>query len=48
MIELERMLHLAIRRVLEPAFLWVLDHPFVSVLCVVGLTVWAVRGYRML
>jgi hypothetical protein len=40
--------HLAMRHVFEPAFDWVLAHPIVSVLVVVGLIYWSVRGYRML
>jgi hypothetical protein len=46
--QLANLLEFATRRVFEPAFDWVLDHPIISVLVVLGLIFWAVRGYRML
>ena len=36
------------RYVFEPGLDWVLEHPIVSVLVVIGLIYWSVRGYRML
>jgi hypothetical protein len=46
--QIARLLNLAIRHVFEPAFDWVLAHPIISVLVVIGLIYWSVRGYRML
>ena len=39
---------LTLRYVLEPGLNWVLEHPIISVVVVVSLVYWAVRGYRML
>jgi hypothetical protein len=43
-----KLLTLATRHVFEPAFDWVLDHPIISLVVVIALIYWAVRGYRML
>ena len=34
--------------VLEPSLAWAIAHPIVSVVVVVVLVYWAMRGYRML
>jgi hypothetical protein len=39
---------LTMRYALEPGVNWVIDHPILSVLVVVALVYWSVRGYRML
>jgi hypothetical protein len=39
---------LSLRYVLEPGLNWVLEHPIISVVVVVTLVYWAVRGYRIL
>jgi hypothetical protein len=39
---------LTLRYVFEPGLNWVLEHPFISVVVVVTLVYWAVRGYRIL
>ncbi len=39
---------LGLSYVLEPGLNWVLDHPIISLLVVIGLVYWAARGYRML
>jgi hypothetical protein len=46
--QLSKLLDYATRHVFEPAFDWVLEHPIISVLVVVGLIYWSVRGYRMM
>jgi hypothetical protein len=46
--KLDKLLDLALRYALEPGLNWVLDHPIISVVVVVALVAWAVRGYRML
>jgi hypothetical protein len=45
---LSRLLDLLLRYVLEPGVNWVIDHPIISVLAVVALVFWSMRGYRML
>jgi hypothetical protein len=37
-----------VRYVFEPGLEWVIDHPIISVLVVVALVYWSVRGYRIL
>jgi len=39
---------LTLRYVLEPGVNWVIDHPILSVVVVVALVYWSVRGYRMI
>ena len=39
---------LMLRYVFEPGLNWVLEHPFISVVVVVVLVYWSVRGYRIL
>jgi hypothetical protein len=39
---------LTLRYVFEPGLNWVLEHPFISVVVVVVLVYWSVRGYRIL
>ncbi len=39
---------LTMRYVLEPGVNWVIDHPILSVVVVVALVYWSVRGYRMI
>lgn len=39
---------LSLRYVLEPSLNWVLEHPIISVVVVVVLVYWSVRGYRIL
>ena len=46
--KLNRVFDLALRYALEPGLNWVLDHPIISVITVVLLVYWSVRGYRML
>ena len=36
------------RYVLEPGLNWVWEHPIISVVDVVALVYWSVRGYRIL
>jgi hypothetical protein len=45
---LSRLLDLLLRYVLEPGVNWVIDHPIISVLAVVAMVFWSMRGYRML
>ena len=45
---LERLFDLSMRYVFEPGLNWVIDHPIVAVVAVVGLVYWSVRGYRMI
>jgi hypothetical protein len=45
---LNKLFDLALDYAFEPGLNWVLDHPIVSVVVVVALVAWAVRGYRML
>jgi len=45
---LERLVDLSLRYVFEPGLNWVIDHPLVAVVIVVGLVYWSVRGYRMI
>ena len=45
---LERLFDLSLRYVFEPGLHWVIDHPAIAVIAVVGLVYWSVRGYRML
>jgi hypothetical protein len=44
----ERIFDLSVRYVFEPGLEWVIDHPIISVLVVVALVYWSVRGYRIL
>lgn len=46
--EVAELLGWARRYVFEPGFDWVLEHPIISVVVVIGLVYWSVRGYRML
>ena len=39
---------LTLRYALEPGVNWVIDHPILSLIAVVALVYWSVRGYRML
>jgi hypothetical protein len=39
---------LTMRYVLEPGVNWVIAHPILSLIVVVALVFWSVRGYRML
>jgi len=39
---------LTMRYVLEPGVNWVIAHPILSLVVVVALVFWSVRGYRML
>ena len=45
---LEKGFDLSLRYVFEPGLNWVIDHPAIAVVAVVGLVYWSVRGYRML
>ena len=45
---IEKVFDLALRYVFDPGLNWVLDHPIISVVVVVGLVYWAVRGYKMM
>ena len=45
---LGKLFDLSLRYALEPGLNWVLEHPIVSVVVVVVLVYWSVRGYRML
>jgi len=45
---IEKYFDLTMRYALEPGVNWVIDHPILSVLVVVALVYWSVRGYRML
>ena len=45
---LSRLLDLTLSYVLEPGVNWVIDHPIISVLTVVAIMFWSMRGYRML
>ncbi|MGH8545219.1 MAG: hypothetical protein ACREX3_16665 [Gammaproteobacteria bacterium] len=46
--QLERVFDLSVRYVFEPGLEWVINHPIISVVVVIGLVYWSVRGYRML
>jgi hypothetical protein len=46
--QISRLFDLLLQHALEPGLNWVLDHPIVSVVVVVVLVYWSVRGYRML
>ncbi len=46
--EISRLIDLGLRYVFEPGLNWVLGHPIISLLVVVGLVYWSARGYRML
>jgi hypothetical protein len=46
--EISRLVDLGLRYVFEPGLNWVLDHPVITLLVVVGLVYWSARGYRML
>jgi len=45
---IEKFFDLVMRHVFDPGLSWVLEHPIISVVVVVALVFWAVRGYRML
>jgi len=45
---LEKIFGYALRYVFEPSLNWVIDHPIISVLFVITLVYWSVRGYRIL
>lgn len=45
---IEKFFDLSLRYVFEPGLNWVIDHPTIAVVAVVGLVYWAVRGYRMI
>lgn len=45
---LNKFFDLSLRYVLEPGLNWVLEHPIISVVVVVALVYWSVRGYRIL
>jgi len=45
---IEKFFDLSLRYVFEPGLDWVIDHPAITVVAVVGLVYWAVRGYRMI
>jgi hypothetical protein len=45
---IENFFDVAMRYVFEPGLNWVLQHPIVSVVVVVALVYWSVRGYRMM
>ena len=45
---LSKFFDLSLRYALEPGLNWVLEHPIISVVVVVGLVYWSVRGYRLL
>ncbi len=45
---IDKYFDLTMRYALEPGVNWVIDHPILSVLVVVALVYWSVRGYRML
>ena len=46
--KVNRLFDLSVRYVFEPGLNWVLDHPIISVVAVVLLVYWSVRGYRIL
>jgi hypothetical protein len=46
--QIGKLLDFGLRYVFEPGLNWVLDHPIISLLIVVGLVYWAARGYKML
>jgi hypothetical protein len=46
--KISKLIDLGLRYVFEPGLNWVLDHPIISLLVVVGLVYWSARGYRML
>lgn len=46
--DISRLVDLGLRYVFEPSLDWVLSHPVISLLVVVGLVYWSMRGYRML
>ena len=46
--QVSRLFNLGLRYAFEPGLNWVLDHPIVSLVAVVVLVYWSVRGYRML
>jgi hypothetical protein len=43
-----RYFDLAMRYVLEPGVDWVIAHPIITLIVVVALVYWSVRGYRMI
>jgi hypothetical protein len=45
---LDKFFDLSVRYVFEPGLEWVIDHPIISVLVVIGLVYWSVRAYRIL
>ena len=46
--EISKLIDLGLSYVFEPGLNWVLEHPIISLLVVVGLVYWSARGYRML
>jgi hypothetical protein len=45
---LSKFFDLTFRYAFEPGLNWVLAHPIISVVVVVALVYWSVRGYRIL
>jgi hypothetical protein len=45
---LNKFFDLTLRYAFEPGLNWVLEHPIISVVVVVALVYWSVRGYRIL
>jgi hypothetical protein len=45
---LEKGFDWTVRFVFEPGVEWVIDHPIISVVVVIALVYWSVRGYRMM
>jgi hypothetical protein len=45
---LEKVFDYSARYVFEPGLEWVINHPIISVIVVVALVYWSVRGYRIL
>ena len=45
---LSRLLDLTLQYVLEPGVNWVIEHPIISVLVIVAMVFWSMRGYRIL
>jgi hypothetical protein len=45
---LNKFFDLTLRYALEPGLNWVLEHPIISVVVVVALVYWSVRGYRIM
>ena len=45
---LSRLLDFVMDHMLEPGANWVINHPIISLLAVVALIFWSMRGYRIL